>query len=122
MINPRVGANEAEFVFHDDRTDARPQDFVAFLKDQFNDARIFLCLLGKLDGALRRCDRCKIYRPPFGLGNYFLRENKDIVVLKCNFIFPQRIKNNIRQVVAVADEGDAEEGGEGERHGKAGKW
>lgn len=116
MIDPCVGADEAEFLFDDDRADAGAQDFVAFLQDQFNDARIFFGLFGEFDGALRRRDRCEIHCPPFGFGNDLLRKDENIVVLKFNFIFLQGVKNNIRQVVAVADEGDSEEGGEVERH------
>ncbi len=116
MIDPRVGADEAEFVFNDDRADASPQDLIALLQDQFNDARVFFGLFGEFDSSLRWGDCRQIHRPPFGFGNDLLCENKNIVVLKFNFIFLQGIKNNIRQVVAVADEGDVEEGGEGEGH------
>ena len=113
MIDPRVRADKTEFVFNDDRADAGAQDFVAFLQDQLNNARVFFGLFGKFDGALRWRDGCEIHCPSFGFGNDFLCENKNIVILKFDFIFLQGIKNNIRQVVAVADEGDVEEGGEG---------
>ena len=81
MIYPRIGTDKSKPVFNNDRADPSPQDFMAFLQHEFNDARIFFGLLGQFNRARRRCDGDKIYCASLGFADYLLREHEDIVVL-----------------------------------------
>ena len=47
----------------------------------------------------------------FGFADDLLREDKDIVVLQLNFCVLQGLKQNIRQVVILADKGNVLERG-----------
>ncbi len=54
-----------------------------------------------------------ISHAPLGFADDLLRDDKDIVVLQFDFCFLQGLKQNIRQVVILADKGNVLEWGEG---------
>ncbi len=55
----------------------------------------------------------QIDSPSFRLGNDLLCNDKDVILFKKNVIFLECMHNNIRQVVAVADEGEMSERSKG---------
>ena len=53
---------------------------------------------------LTRSNLCQVHHAPFGFAHDLLSENQDIVILQCEAGGGQRIENNIRQVIALADQ------------------
>lgn len=106
VVNTGIGADESEFVLDYDHALALTDDLVAFTEHQFHKARIFFGLRAEFNGALRCGHIRKVDQTPFGFADDLLRKHKNVVVLQFQFRSAQGVKNNIRQVVALADEGD----------------
>ena len=105
MINSCIGTDKTEFVFNDDRADAGAEHLTAFLKNQFNDAWVFLGLFCQIKRSLRRRDRSEVYCPPFGFADDLLGDNENVAILNLDICLAQTLDNNIRQVVVSADKG-----------------
>ena len=118
VIDPCVGANETKSVLNDDRTNARPQDLSAFAQDQLHHPRVFLSPGGEFHSVQRWRDACQIHHTPLGFGDDFLRKHKDVILLQDKVVFWKGGENNIRQVVALADERNAFERGDDKGHGE----
>ena len=82
MVDPRVGADEAEAVLDDDRSNAHAQDFIALAQHQFHDARVFLGLARQLPRAFGCRDGGEIHHPSLGFADDLGSDDKDVAIFQ----------------------------------------
>jgi hypothetical protein len=83
----------------------------AFLQDQLYEARVFLGLSGNLDSPRSRLDAGQIDHAALGLAYDLLPEDHDVTIGQGEAIKPERIKDQAREIVAGADDGESLERG-----------
>ncbi len=117
MVDAGIGAHKTELVLHDNGPGADAQDFIALTQDELNQTRILAGLFRQFNCAERGLDRDQVHSPAFRFGDYLLCNDKDIPFFENQAICFNRLKNEFRQIVTLADEGDMVQRSEGQGHG-----
>ncbi len=110
-VDSRIGENEPEPVLDNDDTGNRTHNLTRLRKNEFDDPRILVGNLSKLDGFCRRCDGVEPHEAAFGLRHDLLREDQHVPASQRDAGCSDGIQRDRSQIVAVPDSRYARERG-----------